>query len=163
MKSEYWNSAIGRHPSIAAPTANPTIVSSAIGVSITRPGPNPPRNPPANLNAPPHRAADRDPHDRPLCDRRAHRAAGADPLEDPLGHLERPAVDADVLAEHDHALVALHLFPQRLRDGDQVGRLAVLGALAPRFGAVARSAGLDRRARHQPASVPPPRPASDVQ
>ena len=40
MKSEYWNSAIGRNPSIAEPIAIPTIVSSAIGVSITRSAPN---------------------------------------------------------------------------------------------------------------------------
>ena len=125
MKSEYWNSAIGRQPSIAAPTANPTIVSSAIGVSITRSGPNRSRNPSVTLKAPPY--------------------------------------DADVLAEHEDALVALHLLPQRLGDRDQVGGLAVLGPLAPRLGAMARRAGLDRRARHQPASVPPPRPGSDRQ
>ena len=54
MKSEYWNSAIGRQPSIAAPTANPTIVSSAIGVSCTRSGPNRSRNPSVTLKAPPY-------------------------------------------------------------------------------------------------------------
>ena len=125
MKSEYWNSAIGRQPSIAAPTANPTIVSSAIGVSM--------------------------------------HPVGAEPLEEPFRHLEGAAVRADVLAEHEDALVALHLLPQRLGDRDQVGGLAVLGPLAPRLGAMARRAGLDRRARHQPASVPPPRPGSDRQ
>ena len=83
----------------------PTIVSSAIGVSITR--------------------------------------CGAEVVDEPLGDLERAAVGADVLAEHVHALVALHLLPQRLGDRDQVGGLAVLGALAARFGAVPGGAGLD--------------------
>ena len=53
MKSAYWNSAIGRNPSMAAPTDMPTIVSSAIGVSITRSGPNRSMNPSVTLNAPP--------------------------------------------------------------------------------------------------------------
>ena len=103
----------------------PTIVSSAIGVSID--------------------------------------ALGAEPVEEPLRHLEGAAVDADVLAEHEDALVALHLLPQRLGDRDQIGGLAVLGALAAGLGAVARRAGLDLSGRHQPASVPPPRPGSDRQ
>ena len=124
MKSAYWNSATGRRPSIAAPTAMPTIVSSAIGVSITR--------------------------------------VGAEAVEEPLGHLEGAAVDADVLAEHEDALVALHLFPQRLGDRDEIGGLAVLGALAAGFGAMARRAGFDLSGRHQPASVPPPRPGSNA-
>ena len=53
MKSAYWNSATGRRPSIAEPTAMPTIVSSAIGVSITRSVPNRSRNPSVTLKAPP--------------------------------------------------------------------------------------------------------------
>ena len=53
MKSAYWNSATGRSPSIAAPTDIPTIVSSAIGVSITRSGPKRSMNPSVTLNAPP--------------------------------------------------------------------------------------------------------------
>ena len=54
MKSAYWNSATGRRPSIAAPTAMPTIVSSAIGVSITRWVPKWSTNPSVTLNAPPY-------------------------------------------------------------------------------------------------------------
>ena len=53
MKSAYWNSATGRRPSIAAPTDIPTIVSSAMGVSITRSGPNRSMNPSVTLKAPP--------------------------------------------------------------------------------------------------------------
>ena len=53
MKSEYWNSATGRSPSIAEPTAIPTIVSSTIGVSITLAAPNRSKNPSVTLNAPP--------------------------------------------------------------------------------------------------------------
>ena len=53
MKSAYWNSATGRSPSIADPTAMPTIVSSAIGVSITRLPPNRSMNPSVTLKAPP--------------------------------------------------------------------------------------------------------------
>ena len=53
MKSAYWNSATGRSPSIAAPIAMPTIVSSAIGVSITRSAPKRSMNPSVTLNAPP--------------------------------------------------------------------------------------------------------------
>ncbi len=54
MKSAYWNSATGRRPSIAEPTAIPTIVSSAMGVSITRSAPNRSMNPSVTLNAPPY-------------------------------------------------------------------------------------------------------------
>jgi hypothetical protein len=38
---------------MAAPSAAPTIVSSTIGVSITRCGPNRSMNPSVTLNAPP--------------------------------------------------------------------------------------------------------------
>jgi hypothetical protein len=77
---------------------------------------------------------------------------------------EGAAVDADVLAQHVHAFVALHLLPERLGDRDEVGGLAVVATLASRFRAVARRAGFElHRGRHQPASVPPPRPGSWVQ
>src|SRR3954465_12649929 len=95
MKSEYWNSAIGRHPSIAAPTAKPTIVSSAIGVSITRSEPNPSRNPSVTLNAP--------------------------PLPFPP-----PAVAADVPAEHGHAIIPFHLFPEPRDPPDLVPGLPII-------------------------------------
>jgi hypothetical protein len=54
MKSAYWNSATGRKPSIADPTDIPMIVSSAIGVSITRSSPNRSRKPSVTLKAPPY-------------------------------------------------------------------------------------------------------------
>ena len=54
MKSAYWNSATGRSPSIAEPIAVPTIVSSAIGVSITRSAPKCSMKPSVTLNAPPY-------------------------------------------------------------------------------------------------------------
>src|SRR5438876_228648 len=60
-------------------------------------------------------------------------------------------------------LVALHLLPERLRDGDQVGGLPVLAPLAPRLGAVPGRCGFDLLGRHQLASVPPPRPGSPTQ
>ena len=44
--------------------------------------------------------------------------------QEPLGHLEGAAVHADVLAEEEDALVALHLFPQGLADGLEVGDLS---------------------------------------
>ena len=39
----------------------------------------------------------------------------------PLGDLERAAVGADVLAEHEHALVARHLLEERLADRLEIG------------------------------------------
>src|SRR5262249_48702201 len=65
-----------------------------------------------------------------------------EPLDEPLGDLERTAVDPDVLAEQEHALVALHLLPQRLGHRDQIGGLALVGALAAGLGAVAGRAAL---------------------
>ncbi len=46
-------STIGRCPMSAAPIAAPMIPASAIGVSITRSGPNSSRRPAVTLNAPP--------------------------------------------------------------------------------------------------------------
>src|SRR3954463_11763386 len=53
MKSANCISATGRIPSIAAPTAVPTIADSASGVSHTRSGPNSSKKPSVTLNAPP--------------------------------------------------------------------------------------------------------------
>ena len=39
----------------------------------------------------------------------------------PCGDLERAAVDADVFADQEDVRVALHLFPEALADGFQVG------------------------------------------
>src|SRR3954462_10161877 len=54
MKSANCISQTGRMPSIAAPTAVPTIACSASGASHTRPGPNSSMNPSVTLNAPPN-------------------------------------------------------------------------------------------------------------
>src|SRR5712691_2760782 len=54
MKSAYWNSTTGRRPSCAAPTAIPTVASSAMGASSTRSGPNRSMNPSVTLKAPPY-------------------------------------------------------------------------------------------------------------
>ena len=111
-----------------------------------------------------HRRADRHADDRLLGDRRVHHALGAEALDEALRDLEGAAVDADVLAEHEDALVALHLFPERLRDA-RSGRWPAPSsrALAARLGAVAGRAGFDLLRRHQLASVPPPRPGSSTQ
>ena len=52
-KSANWSSTIGRSPIQAAPTAAPTKPSSAIGVSITRSGPNSSNSPLETPNGPP--------------------------------------------------------------------------------------------------------------
>ena len=52
-KSENMISATGRRPVIAAPIAAPRIACSAIGVSMTRLGPNSSRRPTVVLNTPP--------------------------------------------------------------------------------------------------------------
>ncbi len=52
-KSENMISATGRSPVIAAPIAAPRIACSAMGVSITRLGPNSSRRPTVVLNTPP--------------------------------------------------------------------------------------------------------------
>ena len=96
-----------------------------------------------------HRGPDRHADDRLLRDRGVHHPLRPEAIDEPLRDLEGAAVDADVLAEHEHALVALHLFPERLRDRDQVGGLPVLAALAARLGAVAGRAGFDLLRRHQ--------------
>ena len=47
-------------------------------------------------------------------DRRVDDALLAEVSMQSLGHLERAAVDADVLADEEHALVARHLVEERL-------------------------------------------------
>src|SRR6476661_5742176 len=54
MKSANWYSTIGRSPTSAAPAARPVNPVSAIGVSITRRGPNFSRKPFVTLKAPPN-------------------------------------------------------------------------------------------------------------
>ena len=45
----------------------------------------------------------------------------AELLEEPLRDLERPAIVPDVLSHQEHALVTLHLFPERLPDRFNIG------------------------------------------
>ena len=59
-----------------------------------------------------------------LADRRVDDPLGAEPVEQPVGHLEGAAVRADVLAEAEDARVALHLLEQALADGLEVGDLS---------------------------------------
>jgi hypothetical protein len=60
--------------------------------------------------------------DRRFRDRRVDHAGFAESLLEALGDLERAAIRADVLAQHEDAIVALHLLPQalaqRLEKGD---------------------------------------------
>ena len=48
---------------------------------------------------------------------------GAELLLEAERHLEGAAVDADVLADHEHALVAPHLLPEPVGDRLEVGLL----------------------------------------
>ena len=72
----------------------------------------------------PHqRRAGRAGDDRRLRERHVDHAPGTELLLEAVGHLERAAVDADVLAEHEHALVAPHLLPEPVADRLEVGLL----------------------------------------
>src|SRR5882762_7323994 len=55
--------------------------------------------------------------DGALADRRVNHALPAKPRQQSFAGLERPAVDAHVLAEHDNCRVAFHFFEHRLLDG----------------------------------------------
>jgi len=62
--------------------------------------------------------------DRRLRERRVDDAPGPELLLEPERDLEGAAVDADVLADHEHALVAAHLDSKPVRDRLQVGHLS---------------------------------------
>src|SRR5262249_43155536 len=62
-------------------------------------------------------------HDRGLRQRRVHHAPVPKLLLEPERHLEGAAVHADVLADHEDALVAAHLGAQPVGDRLQVGEL----------------------------------------
>jgi hypothetical protein len=62
-------------------------------------------------------------HDRCLGERHVEHAPRAELLLKALGDLERAAVDADVLAEHEHALVAPHLRAEAVGDRLEVSLL----------------------------------------
>ncbi len=59
------------------------------------------------------RHPDRNPGDGGLGQRGVHHAPLAELRDQAVGHAEDAAVDADVLAEHDHAVVLLHLLQER--------------------------------------------------
>ena len=61
--------------------------------------------------------ADGHPHDARLGQRRVDDPLLAEPLHQPVGDPEHPAVPAHVLAQDDDLGVALHLLQQRLVDG----------------------------------------------
>src|SRR5438445_6007004 len=44
-------------------------------------------------------------------------------MDESVGHFERAAIDADVLADAEDRRVALHLFPDPLADGFEIGDL----------------------------------------
>ena len=71
------------------------------------------------------RGAGRAGDDRRLRERRVDHAPGAELLLEAERHLERAAVDADVLAEHEDALVAAHLLPEAVADRLEIGRSAI--------------------------------------
>ena len=70
-----------------------------------------------------HRGAGRAADDRGLRERRVDHAPGAELLLEARRHLERAAVDADVLADQEDALVVLHLLPEAVADRLEVGLL----------------------------------------
>src|SRR6266403_140025 len=55
--------------------------------------------------------------DGAFADRRVHHALPAEPRQQALAGLERPAVHAHVFAEQDHCRIAFHLLEHRLPDG----------------------------------------------
>src|SRR5262249_6395963 len=63
------------------------------------------------------RRADPRPDDRVLRDRGVADPLLAKLVEEPLGDLERALEDADVLAHHEHRLVAAHLLRHRVAEG----------------------------------------------
>src|SRR5208282_1179022 len=60
-------------------------------------------------------------YDGRLRDRRVDHALGAEAVDEAVGDFESAAVDADVLAQAEDAWVALHLLPDSLADGFEVG------------------------------------------
>ena len=69
------------------------------------------------------RGAGRAGDDRRLGERHVEHAPLAELLLEAVRDLERAAVDADVLAEHEHALVEAHLLPEPVADRLEVGLL----------------------------------------
>ena len=96
------------------------------------------------------RRARRRADDGRFADRRVDDPALAEPLRGSLGHLEGPAVGADILAQEEDPLVALHLLPETLADGFEVGDFSHARLQVERPGgregqAVGPRTALDRR------------------
>jgi hypothetical protein len=70
-----------------------------------------------------HGRADRRSHDRALGERRVEHALFSEAIAQAGGELECPSVHADVFAEQEDAVVALHLLEDPLADRGDVGRL----------------------------------------
>ncbi len=70
---------------------------------------------------PDHRRADPDAGEAELGDGRVDDAHLAELLEEPLRDLVRALVDADLLPHEEDAVVAVHLFAERLVEGVAVG------------------------------------------
>src|SRR5205814_9446785 len=62
-------------------------------------------------------------HDRRFGDRRIDHPLWAKMMDESVGDFERAAIAADVLADAEHRRVALHLFPDSLADGFEIGDL----------------------------------------
>ena len=60
-------------------------------------------------------------HDRRLGNGRIDDALDAEAVNEAVGDVERAAVDPDVFSDAEHARIALHLFPDSLADGFEVG------------------------------------------
>ena len=69
--------------------------------------------------------------DADLADRRLADARRAEAIQETCGDLKGPAMFGDVLADHDHALVALHLEAQGLVQRLAVEHLTSRGAVPP--------------------------------
>src|SRR5215470_6556989 len=67
------------------------------------------------------RSAESCPHNGHLGDRRVDHALRAEAVNETVGNLERAAINADVLAQTEHARVALHLLPYPLTNGFKIG------------------------------------------
>ena len=60
-------------------------------------------------------------HDGRLGNRRINHALGAEAVDEAFGDFKSAAVDADVLAQAEDGGVTLHLFPDSLADGLEIG------------------------------------------
>jgi hypothetical protein len=76
-----------------------------------------PRHELDHRSQPNHGGADTDAGEPQLGDRRVHDAHLPEFLQEPLGHFVGALIDRDFFAHQKNAIVALHLFTQRLAEG----------------------------------------------